>query len=159
MKWDLCFTTNAVFKTGLAGGNSRVLVPDFSSFAFLSDFRCHGIKSIQLTLVQSLGMPPLLSQEHKPQRTMKAGNVQNSQRIRFAPGLGRMNSPTGKEVFFYFITAWKGFSSPLQVFDLWNTLMGSSHGLCSGISGSKVSLSFVRTSWGFWNLQTYEISL
>lgn len=44
-----------------------VLVPDLSSFAFLIDFKWDGIKPIQLTLVQSLGKPPLLSQEHKPQ--------------------------------------------------------------------------------------------
>lgn len=41
--------------------------------------------------------------------SMKAGNVQNSERIRFAPGLGRMNCPTEKEVFFISSQPGKGF--------------------------------------------------
>lgn len=101
-------------KHGLVSGNSGVLVPHVSSSAFISDFKWHRIKSIQLTLIQSLGKPPLLSQEHKPvtciNPSMKAGNVQNSARIRFAHGPGRMNSPTEKEVFF--ISSQPGKSFP-----------------------------------------------
>lgn len=111
---EFMFYHKCSLQNWLASGNSGVLVPHVSSSAFISDFKWHGIKSIRLTLIQSLGKPPLLSQEHKPvtciNPTMKAGNVQNSARIRFAHGPGRMNSPTEKEVFF--ISSQPGKSFP-----------------------------------------------
>lgn len=91
---------------------------------------------------QSLGKPPQLSQEHKAQPLVfpppwKLGMFRLRE-DQICPWALQDEEPHRKGSVFYFITACKVFSSPLQVFDLWSTLMGSSHGLWQGSGEAKL---------------------
>lgn len=113
-------------------------------------FQWHGIKSTQLTLIQSLGKPPRLSQEHKPHPlyfpTMKAGNVQTQRGSDLPLGSAGWRAPQKRKCFLFHHSLENVFLSTASIWSLEHS-HGQQPWFGSGFWGSKVFLSFVTTSW------------
>lgn len=114
-----------------------------SQLCFHQWFQVAWSKFHALSPDQCPGKPPLLPQEHQAQPLVstppwKLGILRTQGGSDLPLGSAGWTAPQQFLCVFYFITAWPEFSSALQVFDLWSTLMGSSHGLCQGFGEQSV---------------------